>query len=210
VTIRALAVALALWFMPLSVAQAWSVDEDLALARSVLPAGHPCRAGVRVELVPGLRVLGNLAMAAAPQGVLVDGRWWAVSGPALVPLPCEVSLNPDEWRVMPACDRRRVMLHEVWGHLGGHVHAEGGLMGPHAERVAVPGCPAVLPGLVDRASDLVMARVPVGWEVSCGLARPGVVGCSASRGRAVRRYRVTRRGRLVVARVRTGRYRASA
>lgn len=183
-------------------ASAWPISTDVELATSVLPIGHPCRAGVDVEWVPGLRVRGDRATGAAEQGVLVAGHWYAKSGRELMPLTCEVTLDPTEWDLMPACDRRRVVLHEI-GHLAGHRHSEGGLMGPHADRVAVPGCPAVRETLVDRATDRVLGVVPAGWEVACGLARRGVVGCSASGRRLARRYRVVRRGaHLEVARAR--------
>lgn len=205
---RALTVSLAVALTAPCAAGAWSLGQDLSLAASLLPAGHPCRAGVPVRWVPGLvGADGGIAEATAPQGVLVDGRWMArATDGGLLPMPCdELRVDPANWDVLPACERRRLVLHEVWGHMGGHEHSEGGLMSQSEQvrdRVAVPGCRAVRVGVLDRAADRVLGLVPVGWEVSCGWARRGVIGCSASRGRAERRYRVRVRGsRLLVRRV---------
>lgn len=203
---RVLVVALAAALVAPCAAGAWSLGEDLALAEGMLPAGHPCRAGVTARWVPRLAGDdGKPAQAVAPQGLLVEGRWMAetVDG-GVTAMPCdELLIDPADWDLLPACQRRRLVLHEL-GHMVGHEHAEGGLMSQSEQvrdRVAVPGCPAVRATVLDRAADHVLGLVPVGWGVSCGWARRGVVGCSASGGRAERRYRVrVRGGRLTVRR----------
>lgn len=124
-----------------AVADAFPVARDLTVAQAVLPAGHPCKATVTIRERTDLRVL-----AQAPIGVLTAWGWVQrlVDG-RTEPLDCTVAINPAAWRRLSACGRRRALVHEVM-HLGGHVHAEGGIMAasPAARsRVAVPGCPVV-------------------------------------------------------------------
>jgi hypothetical protein len=56
------------------------------------------------------------------------------------------------------------------------------------QRVAVPGCPAVLEPLRDRLTARVLDMVPMGWEVTCGPRRARVVRCVADDGRKRSRW----------------------
>lgn len=153
-----------------------------------LPADHPCHGAVDVQMVSGLiDAQGEPAGATANVGVRRDGRW--------LPMSCQIDVDPIAWANWEQCDRERALMHEE-GHIGGHGHDEGGLMSTdwtERQRVAVPGCPAIVPSLRERIIDAVLERVPRGWSVSCGPRRGLVLRCLADgevRGRTVvRRFR---------------------
>jgi hypothetical protein len=188
---RALAIAVALVLLLPACASAWSLGEDMAVAQSLLPGDHPCRTGsVDVRSVPGLRSSdGELAIAAAPFGRRTTNGWMMQTTSGWAPLECWVQIELSRYAQLTACDRRRTMIHEVAGHLAGHIHSEGGVMSANwqdREGVAVPGCRGA--SLTARVTDRVLGLVPVGWGVSCGRRGP-VVSCRADRGSRVRRYR---------------------
>jgi hypothetical protein len=175
-----------------SVAAAFPIEDDLAVARATLPADHPCRGYVEVRWQPGLRTADGHASAAAPVGHRTTAGWSErlVTG-ALAPIQCIVWIDPAQWAMMEPCQRRRTLLHEA-GHLSGRDHSEGGIMDPSVEardKIAVPGCPAILEALRDRITGAVLDRVPRGWEVSCGPRRGRVIRCTAEHGRHRRAYR---------------------
>jgi len=126
-----------------SIAAAFPLDEDLAVARSTLPVRHPCRGRVEVLWVPDLRISGRIVLAGSPTGIHTPEGWMqATVDEHLGPLECVVRVNPDEWPKLTLCGRRRLMIHEVM-RLGGHVTSEGGIMATSPtvrSRIAVPRC----------------------------------------------------------------------
>lgn len=175
------------------------IDDDIVLAAQYLPQGHPCRQGIAVVWVPGLRndprlpTGGGDAGGAAPLGHLVGGQWLEqdITG-QWFPLECYMQLEPLTWANVSRCEQRRIVFHEA-GHLAGLDHDAGGIMSQDwmvRDEVPVPGCPSLKPSLNDRIVDRVLDRVPMGWGVSCGPRRGLVVRCRAELGRKVRRFRV--------------------
>lgn len=192
-----LAVCCAVYAVTATAAVAVPIDTDVTLVRSYLPQGHPCRDGIAVTWVPGLR--NGEAGAAAPYGRLINGRWLEqdVEG-GWRPLECYIELEPATWAEASRCEQRRIMFHEA-GHLAGLDHDAGGIMSQDwmvRDRVAVPGCPAQSQRLRDRIVDRVLGMAPVGFEVSCGPRRRMVVACRADHGRRVLRYRARLSDRL--------------
>lgn len=193
---RAVAAAVALGLALPACAAAWTVGENVSAAVATLPAGHPCRVGVEVQWVPGLRARdGRREAGEAPQGYVFQGVWFARSAETGAPmaLPCLMRLDPVEWAAYTPCEQRRLVWHEK-GHLGGLVDVAGGLMSTYAdvrEFAAVKGCPAFVPPLRDRVTARVLDLVPAGWSVSCGPLRRGLMRCHASSpsGRRVRYFR---------------------
>lgn len=189
---RILAIAVALVLALPACASAWSLGEDVAVSQALLPADHPCRTSpMDVRFVPNLRSTdGMRADAAAPNGRRdAQGQWVMQTSVGWGPVECWVQLDPVAWERLSGCQRRRMLIHEVAGHLAGHQHSEGGIMAEHwsgREDVPVPGCRG--PSLTARVTDRVLEIAPVGYEVSC-VRKGAVVRCRAVRGRLVRRYR---------------------
>lgn len=142
---RALAAVVALGLALPAAAGAWTVGENVSAGIALLPADHPCRAGVEVRWVPGLLVGGRPAAGGSVTGVRnADGAWGELDARgAWEPMRCLSQLEPAQYASFTACGQRRLVVHEVM-RLGGHVTAEGGIMAlsPDARsRVALPGCP---------------------------------------------------------------------
>jgi hypothetical protein len=192
-----LAVLCSAYAITASTALADPLAADLAVGQSMIP-GTPCAAPAPImvlwrtgltptggpEGVPGGKVVGQAS------GVYVDsdGTWLLVR--------CEITLDPEEYALMTACARRRLVMHEVI-HLALVRHTRTGLMAETEDgwdQVAVPGCPALVVPLRERVMARVLDLVPTGWQVSCGPRRRLVLHCVADNGAVrgrpgVRRFR---------------------
>lgn len=168
----------ALAFAP-SIASAQSVSPRITAIADASIAGTPCAGHVRVTWMPSLAAL-HLAGNAIGTRVNPDGSLRLVS--------CDVALEPVQWAEFSGQQRCLYLVHE-YRHLALHVHEEGGVMDVDPGKRSWSACDVLSP-LGDRVTGLVLSRLPVGWQVSCGAPRTHVIHCLGESGRQVRRYRV--------------------
>lgn len=153
--------------------------EGLPAALTVADRAWPTSPCVgKVQAVPAPLVEGGLAGEALGLHVNDDGTWTLIS--------CTIGLDPDVWAAMPPYQRCLLVVHET-GHLAGHRHEEGGVMG-------VPrGDYAPCRPMRERIEDALLARHP-GGSVLCDGWQGRVLPCEVTVGRKTIRYRVRTRG----------------
>lgn len=174
-----LCLALVVLALAPSTAMAQAISPRIVAIADASIAGTPCTGHVRVTWMPSLAALG-LAGHAIGTRENPDGSLALVS--------CNVALEPVEWAQATTEERCLYLVHE-YRHLALHVHAEGGVMDVDPAKRSWPACNALRP-LNDRATELVLSRLPIDWEVSCGARKAHVIHCRGELGRHVRRYRV--------------------